>query len=290
MNIVQKILRKARYWASNYAGRLVTWVRLVGQWRAASAGDALTLYASFLLSPLTALLRLSFHKPPVLLGDVTVIEPHTGTFRLRAGTDDPFHIMRWREPRLFDLIDTTLQPGDRFVDAGSNIGYFSLLASRKVGAEGEVVAVEMMPDTADRLRRNIESSAARNINVIETALASEAGIEIEAHFDPTKFGQASLVGEGKLGRSQKIVVHTSRLDQLLGDRTVKLMKMDLEGAEYDALLGAAESLSRIENIVFESNDRDERIFAFLEENGFEVTHFDLDDFLARNRKLAEATG
>jgi len=285
VNLIGKILRKLAYWVTNYLSRLKNWLLILRELSGAGMGDKALLLVSFLLSPITSFYGLNHNRPPVLLGDVKVRVPQVGTFGLRAGTDDIFHVMRWREPRLYQLIDELLQPDDLFVDAGSNIGFYTLLAGQKVGRGGSVVAVEMMPDTVRSLRSNISSTGLTNVEVIETALASEAGQLIEAHFDPSKLGQASIVDDESAGRRDTVSVQTSRLDEILPKSSIKLMKMDLEGAEYDALLGLSGALARIDTIVFESNDRDQRIFDFFASHGFTVEHLDLTDYVARNDSL-----
>lgn len=74
------------------------------------------------------------------------------------------------EPNLTHWVRSRLRPNDVFVDIGANIGYFSLLASRLVGGDGAVVAVEAMPETFERLQRNIAlNCAARNVRAVNAA-------------------------------------------------------------------------------------------------------------------------
>ncbi|PYT56961.1 MAG: hypothetical protein DMG35_21155, partial [Acidobacteria bacterium] len=49
-----------------------------------------------------------------------------------------------------------LLPGMTFYDIGANIGFFSLLAARIIGAQGRVVAFEADPEVAQRLRDHVE--------------------------------------------------------------------------------------------------------------------------------------
>ena len=63
--------------------------------------------------------------------------------------------------------------GDIVIDAGANIGMFSLLASRRVGSEGKVIAVEPQKDNFNFLEQNIRINRLKNIRTINKALYSE---------------------------------------------------------------------------------------------------------------------
>jgi len=66
-----------------------------------------------------------------------------------------------RATRLFRAI---LRPGDTVIDGGANIGYFSLLSARCVGATGHVHAFEPMPETYSSLSKNVELNGEQRVN------------------------------------------------------------------------------------------------------------------------------
>src|ERR1022692_2681077 len=68
-----------------------------------------------------------------------------------------------------------LRPGMVFYDLGANIGLFSLLAARIVGAGGQVFSFEPDAKVAERLRRNIAQNEVSNITVIEAGIWSTNG-------------------------------------------------------------------------------------------------------------------
>jgi FkbM family methyltransferase len=181
---------------------------------------------------------------------------------------------------MWAALQERLCPGDRFVDAGANIGFYSLRAARLVGPTGAVFAIEMMPGTAATLRANVAASGARNVTVIERALTDEDGRTLEANADPGKLGQASIALAAGGERSLRVKVETARLDTLLPDGRIALMKMDLEGAEYGALLGAKGLLGRLDALIYESNGEDPRIEQLLKNRGFTVRHLAAHDFIA----------
>ncbi len=285
IGVLGKVLRKAK----SYPDRLGNWLRLLDAVKGHTAADSVRLYCSALAGLVTSFRKLGWYLPPVLLGDMVLTEKRTGSFALRHGTDDVLHIMWWREPGVFALLERTLRPGDVFIDAGSNIGFYSMLASRLVGSQGKVHAFEMMPDTAHRLRRNISLSGASNVTVHQLALSNVSGDTVQAAFNPQFLGQASISSSLGAARTRTVDVSTTRFDDLLADiGPIRLMKIDLEGAELNALKGGAAMLRNVEVIVFENTTCDPAIDAFLSEQGFMIEHLEHDDYVARKPALSVA--
>jgi predicted RNA methylase len=67
-----------------------------------------------------------------------------------------------------------IQPGEVFYDLGANIGLFSLMAARLVGASGEVYSFEPDPVNAARLRRNVAQNRLTNVTVVEHGVWSSS--------------------------------------------------------------------------------------------------------------------
>ena len=280
-------LRKVVRMAEHYVRRFREWGQCLREMRGASGRDTLILWASALAAPVTALIRLDGFEPPVLLADVAVRVPGTGEFHLRRGTDDIIHVLNAREPHVRRVLEEWLRPGDVFVDAGANIGYFSMIARARVGASGWVIAVEMMPQTAARLRLHGEINAA-DLTLVENALSDKEGDTVTATSSAQKFGQASIsIGESD-ARTISIAVKTVTLEGVLsGVEHVRLVKMDLEGAEFLALSGAGAALDRIDAIVFENNSNDPRITDLLASRGFAVSGLSGHDYLAQRVPISK---
>lgn len=88
------------------------------------------------------------------------------------------------EPTVQEVLQQYLRPGMTFYDIGANIGFFSLLAARLVGQKGRVIAFEADPETASRLRGNVEKNAFDWITVEEKAVWSEPRTVYFARIDP----------------------------------------------------------------------------------------------------------
>ena len=145
------------------------------------------------------------------------------------------------EPDLTHFIRRRLRPGDVFVDVGANIGYFSVIAARYVGAEGRVVAIEASPsmfaDLEETLRANGSSSIVRAVNV---AAAAQAG-SIPVYAGPAhNTGLTSTVE--RWGRPQQATVQALPLDDILSPEEIsraRVLKIDVEGGEDQVLAGMA---------------------------------------------------
>ena len=154
---------------------------------------------------------------------------------------------RW-DPREKILYERELRPGMTVVDAGANVGYFSLLFARLVGPTGRVFALEPDPRNFNLLRRNIDRNGYRNITAVPVALSRENGRQKFSR-SPHNFADHCL-GDG-LGQREKIEVEVVRLDDLFSgpSKRVDLLKLDIQGAEFAAIDGARELLRANPDIV-----------------------------------------
>jgi penicillin amidase len=155
------------------------------------------------------------------------------------------HFGIW-EPRITQLISTLLAPGDIFIDVGANIGYYSLLASKIVGASGVVIAVEAAPDMFQMLAGNIELNGIGNIRAINVAASDRAGRQPIYKLSDINRGAATTLPDR--GGSILAEVEARRFDDILEDvdlGRVKLIKIDIEGAEAPVLRVILTMLDRL---------------------------------------------
>lgn len=269
-----------------YLRRLVVWPIILTQVRGASLGDEVRLILSALASPLLSLKDLGRWQDPVLLFDTAVSVRGIGRFRLRRLCDDLWHVVPWREREVLEFIRKTLHPGEVFIDAGANIGVYSLVAAGLVGSGGRVTAVEMMPDTAARLKDHLDLNAVRQVDVVERALAEKPGLVLDAQVCDGRFGQASIIAARPMvSGARSVPVATVTLAQLLENLPrVALMKMDVEGAELPALRGAGQLIRRIDAIVFEDCGPTSAAADYLRSHGFDVRRLE-----GRNWAASRAT-
>lgn len=268
-----------------YFVRIMRWGFILSDLRGTGFNDRINLFCSALAAPVISLRNLGEWQDPVLLGAADVMVRGVGLFSLRAYTDDLFHVLPGQERMVNRLIKEILEGGNVFVDAGANIGYYTVLGSRLVGKNGEVLAVEMMPDTADILRRHIALNGLQNVTIIQKALSSADNEKVSARLPNGKYGQASITppAASSTWPAECTEVTTITLHTLLADHSrIALVKMDLEGAEELALRGAGPSLRKVRNIIFEEWEGNRGAAEFLQTAGFEVRRIDGRNSLAIN--------
>jgi len=133
-----------------------------------------------------------------------------------------------------------LQKGDTVVDAGAFPGDYTLFAARQVGPAGRVIALEPDPDNRKLLERNIRISGYPNILVLPFGLWNA---ETALSLNPDGVASTLLRPGTEPGSTDALPVRP--LDRILDDLGidhVDVLKMDIEGAEIEALEGASRML------------------------------------------------
>jgi FkbM family methyltransferase len=159
---------------------------------------------------------------------------------------DPDFLRGTYEVPIQRAIAGALAPGDCFYDIGANIGFFSLVAARRVGADGQVYAFEPVPDNAAAIAESARLNGLATITVFAEAVGASPGREeltLTQHI-----GGAALASipppPDCMGR---IEVDVIRLDDAIAARGLRppsLVKIDVEGAEAAVLTGMADTLRR----------------------------------------------
>jgi len=126
--------------------------------------------------------------------------------------------------------------GMTVIDIGANIGYFTLLAARLVGALGRVVAFEPSPRNAALLGRNIRANGYHNVTTVAKAVSAVSGIA-QFEIEPASSGTHHIATSSS--RPNSIPVETVSLDDYFTERgqRVDFIKMDAEGSEPSILAG-----------------------------------------------------
>lgn len=146
------------------------------------------------------------------------------------------------EPEVIALALSLVAPGDVAVDVGAHIGYFTMRLADTVGESGHVHAFEPVARNADLLARSIaESRFERRVTLARAAVSDAAGeATLRVGRDTLNTGGAFLGDESQGGDDglNSVRVATVRLDDAGLRRPVRLIKMDVEGAEPRVVRGA----------------------------------------------------
>jgi FkbM family methyltransferase len=145
---------------------------------------------------------------------------------------------------IYDSGEVTVKPGDVVLDCGANVGVFTRTALDR-GAR-LVVAVEPAPGTVECLRRNFEKEIAggRVIVVPKGVWDHPDVLELAEGVDGNTTGDSFVFGRDQKKRVKVPLTTIDILAAELGLQRVDFIKMDIEGAEKEALRGAAETIRR----------------------------------------------
>ncbi len=147
-----------------------------------------------------------------------------------------------------------IEPGMCVWDIGANLGILSALAAYRVGSTGKVYALEADPAYADRIFRSSQrlSKAFQPVNVLSAAIADRSGIlEFAVARQGNDRNKLSGLVDGSFWVEALKMVPSIRGDDLLQNwRAPDLVKMDVEGAELQALEGSSSLLASVRPIFY----------------------------------------
>ena len=154
------------------------------------------------------------------------------------------------ELRLAQFLIKNLKEGDNFLDIGGHFGYFTLLASKLLGPNGQVICVEASAEMYKILNHNTQAHS--NIQINHLA-ASDKKEVIEFHEFPIYYSEYNSLdieqykNESwfKTNPPKKISVNAIPLDELLFEKHFdpKIIKIDVEGAEEKVINGLKNTLA-----------------------------------------------
>lgn len=180
------------------------------------------------------------------------------------------------EYRKQQVIGNTIKPGTIAFDIGAHVGFYTLLFSKLTGAsEGKVFAFEPFPPNISYLRKHIAINRVTNVEVLEMAVSDSSGT--------TFFSQGPSGSTGRIGDSGEFKVKQTSIDELLAQERLPAphyMKIDIEGAEFRALLGAEATLREFHPLIFLATHGEEvhhNCCKFLTSLGYQLKSLDGND-------------
>ena len=171
-----------------------------------------------------------------------------------------------------------LRAQDMFIDVGANVGSYSILAGKAVGARG--YAFEPVPATYGRLVDNIRLNHLENTIRCVNAGLGRASATIKFTNDLDTVNHAIADGEY---HTNTISVAITTMDDVLCEVHPSLIKIDVEGYETQVLQGAAETLKKgnLHSVILELNGsgkrygyRESDILSMMSAHGFKTYSYD----------------
>ena len=153
------------------------------------------------------------------------------------------------------LFETIIRPRMVVLEIGANIGAHTVELARLVGTGGKVFAYEPQPLIFQVLCANLALNSCDNVRAFQTAIGAHEGsikVPLLAPDRPNNYGGLSLSAQS-VGED----VPMRRIDDL-GLPHCHVIKLDLEGMEVEALLGAAATIRRDRPILYVEDDREAR--------------------------------
>lgn len=186
--------------------------------------------------------RLKFDGPIVrdVLGSQMRLYPE------KPGLDQDLIMHGIREPIATGHLMRLLQPDDVVLEAGANIGYYSLLESRLCR---KVYAVEPHPENFERLQEHLEMNDVKNVEAYEMGFGP---VDSDLHLQVSPLSNwHSCLGTSP-GDEGVITVKGRTIDGFLAGREAPtFMRMDIEGFEVEALKGAQDTLRGLRGLFIE---------------------------------------
>ena len=188
-------------------------------------------------------------------GDIHIRHHYTGErIRLHSFRHKGYwYHGRNRERDVMAAFAQLVRPGDRVLEAGGHIGYVTLYLAQLAGPAGAVAVFEPGSNNLPYLRANVTGRP--NVTVHPAALGREPG-ELELHLEDLTGQNNSLIPDFHVLRANqrnavRATVRTQRVPVTTIDEHVAgtgaapdFIKLDIEGFEREALLGAAGTLER----------------------------------------------
>lgn len=169
------------------------------------------------------------------------------------------------------FLKNNLHEGDVFVDAGANVGSYTLIAAKQVGKTGRVFAFEPVGEIYNRLVENVKLNEYDNIQAEKKALYDK-NTTLELFLaNKMNLGMSSIYHhDTESGKIES--VDAVKLDDYIKYQNIKrinLIKIDIEGSEMHALKGMQKTLEKF---------RPKLLIELKEETHFQSDH-SIDDII-----------
>ena len=192
------------------------------------------------------------------------------------------------EERYVKTCYNLLEEGMVFVDIGANYGLYSLIASKKVGERGKVIAFEPQSNLVPIINKSVKENSFTNVTVVHSAVGDCKKKTMLFQPSATNNGEATL----SLGTDQNVGYASKESEEVPVDRLADLlkhqnvehvhgMKMDIEGAEFTVLKNSEPFFRNaephfllvecIETHLKRFGHSCTDVFTFLQDNGYRLT-------------------
>lgn len=181
------------------------------------------------------------------------------------------------EPGETEIVKKFVKKGMTVVDAGANIGYFTLLMARLVGKSGRVHAFEPEHENIELLKKNVALNKRGNVIVNDMALSNITGT-LNFYLSASN-PQDHRIIKDKHEKRKTYKVQSTTLDEYFNNKNIDFIKMDIQGAELLALEGGVKIISKYKPLliieywpygIVQLGRKPQELFAILEKMKYKV--------------------
>lgn len=199
------------------------------------------------------------------------------------GISTELALFHTHEPVNTKLLAENLKKGMTCFDIGANIGYYTLLESKKVEDEGKIIAIEPSPINFKLLQKNIQNENVTNVELYQIAGGDHDGT-IKFFLDPHSNLSRIISNEEKVPENGEIVeVPIKKLDSFLETsaiNTLDFIRMDVEGYEFNILEGMKDTIKKFKPMIqmevhtsLLGNEKTKKLLEWFMSENYEVVYY-----------------
>jgi FkbM family methyltransferase len=190
------------------------------------------------------------NNPRRSMGSITLVDHHIWYVDLLSTASQWAEIFVDKRLRFNTTVPTS---SPRILDCGGNIGMASLYYRREFPT-AKITLFEADPSIFEICKKNLINNNARNVEAINAAVwVDEKGVEFFS--EGSDSGTISHLKNDNLN-GQTLSVPSIRLRDYLESEKIDLLKIDVEGAEFEILKDCASSLTSVSRMIIEIHDTD----------------------------------
>jgi len=183
---------------------------------------------------------------------------------------------KYHEPAVTELVRLLSKEQPSFVDVGAHLGYFTVVAGALMPSS-PIISVEMDDRALERLKKNVALNNLTNVQIFHTAISGASG--------PVSYRRLPMLDSGEsisYGHTDDptVTIQGRTLDKLFAETGIVpgLIKIDVEGADYDVLTGMTQTLTKQPVLLLEIHGKklplfgsdSRQVLRFLEDAGYEI--------------------
>ncbi len=206
-------------------------------------------------------------RPLITDKNVKILSGIAAGLRLYASKHDHGYDLGTSELPVQKALREYLRGGDIFYDIGANIGFFSIIGALLVLPEGHVYAFEPVPQNALRIQMNAQLNDFHHVSVIEKAVA-DSSRDGELILADHPAGAVLASAGAPPDATHAIAIQLVAIDDLVMKNKLQpptVVKIDVEGAEIEVLLGMSATIKKFSPVIIYEID-DGEIQKFEEKN------------------------